>query len=123
MNRCWPLAIRSCRVTADDGVGRPMLAARGAQVPLEVLRQLPRLPETRAELLAVATALGADPRQALYLGEQATKPMVQALHRSGRLGQAQVSAFATHALLAGELTGLRQPALVLTPPATASERG
>ena len=121
VNRCWPLAIRSCRATAGRRGGAPMLAARGAQVPLEVLRQLPRLPETRAELLAVATALGADPRQALYLGEQATKPMVQALHRSGRLGQAQVLAFATHALLAGELTGLRQPALVLTPPATASD--
>ena len=100
--------------------GGAMLAARGAQVPLEVLRQLPRLPETRAELLAVATALGADPGQALHLGEQATKPMVQTLHRSGRLAQVQVLAFATHALLAGELTGLRQPALVLTPPVTAS---
>jgi CHAT domain-containing protein len=100
--------------------GSPMPAARGAQVPLEVLRRLPRLPETRAELLAVATALGADPRRALYLGERATKPMVQALNTAGRLGQAQVLAFATHALLAGELSGLTQPALVLTPPATAS---
>lgn len=62
------------------------------------------------------------PGQALYLGERATKPMVQALNAAGRLGQAQVLAFATHALLAGELTGLRQPALVLTPPATASDR-
>jgi CHAT domain-containing protein len=71
---------------------------------------------------AVATALGADLGQPLYLGERATKPMVQALNAAGRLGQAQVLAFATHALLAGELTGLRQPALVLTPPATASDR-
>ena len=30
--------------------------------------------------------------------------------------------FATHALLAGELTGLTQPALVLTPPATPSDQ-
>jgi CHAT domain-containing protein len=102
--------------------GGPMPAARGPQVPLEVLRRLPRLPETRAELLAIATALGADPRRALYLGEQATKPMIQALNASGRLGQAQVLAFATHALLAGELTGLPQPALVLTPPETASDQ-
>jgi CHAT domain-containing protein len=102
--------------------GAPMLAAHGSQVPLEVLRRLPRLPETQAELLAIATALGADPRQALYLGERATKPMVQALNAAGRLGQTQVLAFATHALLAGELTGLTQPALVLTPPATASDQ-
>jgi CHAT domain-containing protein len=106
--------------------GAPMPAARGAQVPLEVLRRLPRLPETRAELLAVATAVGADPDQALYLGERATKPMtkpmIQVLNAAGRLGQAEVLAFATHALLAGELTGLTQPALVLTPPATPSEQ-
>jgi CHAT domain-containing protein len=102
--------------------GASMPAARGAQVPLEVLRRLPRLPETRAELRAIAHALGADPRQALYLRERATKPMLQALHRAGRLGRAQVLAFATHALLAGELTGSQQPALVLTPPATASDQ-
>jgi CHAT domain-containing protein len=99
----------------------PMPTTRGAQVPLDVLRRLPRLPETQAELLAVATALGADPERALYLGAQATEPTIRALHRTGRLGRAQVLVFATHALLAGEVTGLRQPALVLTPPATASD--
>jgi CHAT domain-containing protein len=102
--------------------GAPMLAARGPQVPLEVLRRLPRLPETRAELRAIASALGADPRRALHVGERATKPTVQALNAAGRLGQAQVLAFATHALLAGELTGLTQPALVLTPPATPNDQ-
>jgi hypothetical protein len=46
--------------------GAPMPRTRGRQVPLEWLRQLPRLPETRAELLAVATALGADARQSVF---------------------------------------------------------
>ena len=101
--------------------GTPMPGVRGAQVALEALHQLPRLPETRTELLAVATALGADPSQALYLGDRATKPAVQALNAAGRLGEAQVLAFATHALIAGELTGLTQPALVLTPPPTPSD--
>jgi CHAT domain-containing protein len=102
--------------------GAPMPAARGVQVPIEVLRQLPRLPETQAELQAIAAALGADPRQAIHVGARATEPMVQELNTAGRLGQAQVLAFATHALLAGELGGLTQPALVLTPPATPSEQ-
>src|SRR5206468_778861 len=35
-------------------------------------------------------------------------------------GKARVLAFATHGLLVGEVTGLTQPALVLTPPATPS---
>jgi CHAT domain-containing protein/tetratricopeptide (TPR) repeat protein len=102
--------------------GAPMPPARGSQVSLEALRRLPRLPETHTELLAVATALGADPRQALYLGDRATKPAVQALNAAGRLGQAQVLAFATHALLVGEFTELTQPALVLTPPVTPSDQ-
>jgi CHAT domain-containing protein len=101
--------------------GGAMLAARGVGVPVEELRRLNRLPGTREELKAVATALGADPTKALYLGSQATKPVVRQLNTTGRLGQAQVLSFATHGLLAGELKGLSQPALVLTPPATPSE--
>jgi CHAT domain-containing protein len=40
----------------------------------------------------------------------------------GRFSNARVIAFATHALTGGELTGLSEPALVLTPPATASDQ-
>ena len=68
-------------VLQGDGGPRgalPMPTTRGTQVPLDVLRRLPRLPETQAELLAVATALGADPERALYLGAQATKPIIRA---------------------------------------------
>ena len=101
--------------------GGIMLAARGVGVPVEELRRLNRLPGTREELKAVATALGADPTKALYLGSQATKPAVRQLNTTGRLGQAQVLSFATHGLLAGEMKGLTQPALVLTPPTTPSE--
>ena len=37
-----------------------------------------------------------------------------------RLGRARVLSFATHGLLGGEVEGLREPALVLTPPAQAT---
>jgi CHAT domain-containing protein len=94
-----------------------MVAFRGAAVPVAVLRGMSRLPGTREELLLMAKTLGADPRTAVYLGEQATKPRVIELNRLGRLGRARVLAFATHALLAGDLEALAQPALVLSPPA------
>ena len=92
-----------------------MVVARGANV-LDDVRSLDALPGTRAELQSVGRALGADVGQAVYVGARATKPQVFALDASGRLGRARVLAFATHGLLAGEIAGLRQPALVLTPP-------
>ncbi len=108
-----------------EGAGRErggaMPAARGAGVNVADLRRLNRLPGTRDELLAVATALKADPGTALYLDVRATKPQVMSLNRAGRLGRARVLSFATHGLLAGEVLGLRQPALALTPPVQATE--
>jgi CHAT domain-containing protein/Tfp pilus assembly protein PilF len=101
--------------------GGPMLAARGTLVPVEDIRKMNRLPGTRDELQAVAKALGASPHTSLYLGQQATEPMVTKLNSSGRLAKAEVVAFSTHGLIAGELKGLREPALVLTPPKESSE--
>jgi CHAT domain-containing protein len=101
--------------------GGAMIASRGPSVSLDDLRRLDRLPGTRDELLAVAAALGADPARALYLDTRATKPTVRQLNASGRLGRARVVSFATHGLMAGDLTGLTQPALVLTPPARPSD--
>jgi tetratricopeptide (TPR) repeat protein len=103
---------------------RPNGAAQPAQPSpaaiLEAVRQLQPLPQARSELLAMAHALGADPIRALYLGSQATESMVYTLNALGRLGAARVLAFSTHGMRAGELAGLHQPALVLTPPATVS---
>src|SRR5262249_4436121 len=101
--------------------GGMMVVAGGHRPGLEELRQMNRLPGTRAELVAVAQALGAEPRTALFLGDQATKATVRQLNSQRRLGQARVLAFATHGVLAGELGGLAEPALVLTPPATPTE--
>jgi len=101
--------------------GGAMLASRGAGVPVEKLRRLPGLPGTRNELQAVASALGADPNNALYLGARATEPMVSSLNADGRLAKTRVISFATHALVAGEVKGLKQPALVLTPPKKPTE--
>lgn len=52
----------------------------------------------------------------MYLDVRATKSQVIQLNAAGRLGRSRVVAFATHGLLEGEVAGLRQPALALTPP-------
>lgn len=106
---------------SGNGRGGEILETRGTSIPLDKLRKLPRLPGTRQELLAVAKALGANPSKAVYLGENATELIVSSLNASGRLGKSEVVAFATHALIAGQVAGLKQPALVLTPPDKPSE--
>jgi CHAT domain-containing protein len=70
---------------------------------------LPPLPDTRVELLALAKALGADPQRDLLLGARATREAVLAAD----LGPPHVLAFATHGLLPGELPGVSKPALAL----------
>lgn len=98
----------------DRGGTMPM--SRGTRVSVDTLRALNSLPGTREELLTVAKALDVDPDTSVFLGQRATEPEVRRLNESGRLGQAKVVSFATHGLLAGEVQGITQPALVLTPP-------
>lgn len=100
--------------------GGSMLPTRGTAVAVEELRKLNRLPGTRAELETIAKSLGA-PASSLFLGESATKAMVNELNNNGRFARAQVVAFSTHGLISGEIKGLREPALVLTPPAAPTE--
>ncbi len=88
---------------------------------LKQLHMLSRLPGTQQELVTAARALKADPVRDLYLAERATETQVKRLNAEGTLGQAEVISFATHALIAGELQGITQPTLVMTPPKTATE--
>ena len=101
---------------------------RGGAVDVEDLRRQPPLPETADELCAVGRGLGvpeAGLSKAVHLGERATVSKVKALSRSGELARARVVHFATHGLLAGETAlfakNKAEPALLLTPPAEASE--
>jgi len=74
------------------------------------------LPETAAELRAVASKLGA-PHEDLRLGHDATEASV----KRTTLSSFKVVYFATHGLIAGELRGLTEPALVLTLPQQPTE--
>ncbi len=82
---------------------------------VDVLRyaELPALPETRDELLALGKAMHADIAHDLLLGEAATRASVLEASNDGRLASRQVVVFATHGLLPGDLPHLEQPALAL----------
>lgn len=105
-----------------DGVSRGLRGLdivdvyEGAKVNLDKLRLLPELPDTSEELNRIAAYLGA-PSESVFLREQATEGAVKA----ASLRRSKVVAFATHGLISGELGGLEEPALVLTPPEKATE--
>ena len=99
---------------------RPLQAQLpGCEIDAAAIAQLTPLPETANELRTLARILGADPQQSLLLGEAATLPALQQreLHRY------RILAFATHALLPGELNCLSEAALALTPRWEESDNG
>jgi tetratricopeptide (TPR) repeat protein len=89
---------------------------RGGVADLRALRALTPLPETADELMAIGKILGAT-GDAINLREAASETRV----RSASLQHYRVLHFATHGLVAGDLSGLAEPALVLTPPPVARE--
>ena len=115
---------------AKDG-GETQLAMRGGKVPLvrrnasvaeadsTRLSNLPRLADTRAELLNIARALKANPQKDVFLGKDANTERVKTMP----LKDYRVLAFATHGLVPGELDGLAEPALAMSAPDVAGVPG
>jgi len=86
---------------------------KGAGVDRNLLSSaLPRLPETADEVRTIGEKLGAS-RNDIYLRQDASEKTVKAL----KLSDYRVIYFATHGLVAGDVKGLAEPALVLTIPA------
>ncbi len=77
------------------------------------LESLNRLPDTADEIKGIAETLNADPARDIFLGKSATEHNVKRMDLSDR----RIIAFATHALLPGDLDGLDQPALAFSSPA------
>ena len=88
----------------------------GGVANVAVLKSMPSLPGTETELQNMRAAVGA-PASSVHLRGQATEAAV----RSADLSHLRILAFATHGLMAGELTGASEPGLVFTPPAQASD--
>lgn len=96
--------------------GPPARYYRNGLADIRAVRELTPLPDTATELRAIAKALQADP-DAVNLREAASETRLKATS----LAQFRVIQFATHGLVAGDLSGLAEPALVLTPPDTPTE--
>jgi CHAT domain-containing protein len=111
-------------VSARGLVGTVGSLFRGGLGNVEELRRQLPLPETADELCTVARELKA-PESDVYLGARATERNIKGLSKSGHLRNYRIVHFATHGLLAGETESfaksLAEPALLLTPPATAND--
>jgi len=81
------------------------------------INNLTRLPDTSEEIKQIAKALEADPESDIFLRENASEQQVKSMDLSDR----KVIAFATHALVPGDLDGLIQPALALSAPSISGD--
>jgi CHAT domain-containing protein len=106
------LHVRGIRVT-DSG------SLDSSTITTSQLDLLNRLPDTAQEINEMAQTMEADLDRDVILGRQASEQRVKTMNLSDR----RVIAFATHALLPGDLDGLDQPALALSSPSVTGEDG
>ncbi|MEC9367489.1 MAG: CHAT domain-containing tetratricopeptide repeat protein [Pseudomonadota bacterium] len=102
---------------------RGVLKTRGIRISLRAappseggamsdLSVLPPLPDTADEVRSLAVTMQTDPSETVQLGLKASEDVI----KSEDLSRYKVIAFATHGLVPGDLSGLREPALALTAP-------
>jgi CHAT domain-containing protein/tetratricopeptide (TPR) repeat protein len=107
---------------------QPSKDARGILPPLgqkgladvSAVKALPPLPESTDELCAVARSLGIGQSE-IWLGAKATERDLKKISADGGLAKFRVVHFATHGIVSGQMQGLAEPGLILTPPVTATE--
>ncbi len=85
-------------------------------INMEEIKNLPSLPETSDEVKIIAKILKANMND-IYLQNEANENNVKSIN----LYNSKVISFATHGLISGEIKGLTEPALVLTPPDTITD--
>lgn len=78
---------------------------------VELIRAFAPLPASRREIEAIASNFPAS-NSRILLGSAATESEVRAMN----LAEYDTIAFATHAVVAGEIEGYAEPAIILTPP-------
>ncbi|MGE4045268.1 MAG: CHAT domain-containing protein [Acetobacteraceae bacterium] len=113
------------------GIGDPVLRGTETQMPVPrnlrgvadtaAIDKLARLQGSSEEIKNIAAGLGAG-NAAVLVEKEATEARVKALSENGFLADTRIILFATHGLVANEVVGVSEPALVLTPPAKASEQ-
>jgi CHAT domain-containing protein/tetratricopeptide (TPR) repeat protein len=114
------VAMRDCTKQRCPEPHMVRVEMRGGLISIASLKVQVPLPETADELCAVGQAVKALPGD-IHLGAQATESEVKRLSASGELAQYRRVHFATHGVLSGQLAGTREPGLILTPPAMATD--
>ncbi len=89
----------------------------GSPVNFNIGTLFSSLPETSDELSEISATFGPETTR-LLLRENATEKI---LKNDVRFSDYRIVAFATHGLIAGQIDGITEPSLVLTPPETASK--
>ena len=109
-----PVDLAGTRALRNLALARPSQQDIEQDKPVDWIDygQIPALPDTRVEILALARALKADLNKDVFLGSQASKANLKKLELSNR----RVVAFATHGLLPGDFPGVSEPALALANP-------
>jgi len=104
-------------------VRKVRIASRGrlddSNVSSMQLDKLERLPDTSEEITSIAKVLGASPKEDVFLDKEFSKSRVKTMNLADR----RIIAFATHALIPGDLDGLDQPALAASSPVVTGETG
>jgi len=103
--------IRGIRVTGNGNLDNK-------QITSSQLGHLNRLPDTAEEIRSIGYTLEAKTARDIFLGKRASESQVKTMDLSDR----QVIAFATHALIPGDLDGLDQPALALSAPSVTGDK-
>jgi CHAT domain-containing protein len=103
--------VRGIRVTKQGKLDN-------AQILSTHLGSLNRLPDTADEIKSMAKTLEADPSRDCFLGKSASEKQVKTMDLSNR----RVIAFASHALVPGDLDGLYQPAIALSAPSVTGDK-
>jgi CHAT domain-containing protein len=106
---------RTAAAQAGDARGYASYFRGGAVNGEALAKALQALPESADELKAVAQKFNV-PDSDIHLGNAATEIAV----KSAKLDDYRIVYFATHGLVAGEIEGLGEPALVLSLPRAAS---
>jgi CHAT domain-containing protein len=93
------------------GARMSSLTTRSATERLQRVRELPSLPDTADELRTLSRMMQGKPDD-IWLGRGAIERRV----KSTDLSRYRRLAFATHAVVAGDLDGVSEPSIILTPP-------
>ena len=110
-SRGTKMHVRGIRLTEKGNLDNGGLASAS-------LDRLDRLPDTSEELKSIARVLGSNPDDDVFLGKKCAKHRIQTMNLADR----KVIAFATHALIPGDLDGLDQPALALSSPTVTGDK-